>query len=113
VDQADPRAIAVVAPGRTGLWRRNASLLVLVVALPIGVASAGLIWLDVVRKLQKPEPVFIPKPPVVSGVVWSNRVFVDEAALKRWFAARHKSYASWERQHPAAAALLGTMSRSR
>lgn len=88
-------------------------MLVLLVVLPVGLASAGLIWLEVVRTLRKPDPVFVPKPPVVAGVVWSNRVFVDQAALKHWLAVRHKSYASWERQHRVAAALLATPSRSR
>ena len=36
---------------------------------------------------------------------------LDRAALKRWLAARHKSYAVWERQHPAAAATSAPTSR--
>jgi hypothetical protein len=81
-------------------------MLVLIVALPLSVAAAGFIWVDVATKLRKPDPVFVPKPPVVSGVVWSNRVFIERAAFRRWLAARHLSYVEWERAHPAAAALL-------
>jgi hypothetical protein len=81
-------------------------MLVLIVALPLSVAGAAFIWVDVARTLHKPDPVFVPKPPVVSGVVWSDRVFTDRAAFRRWLAARHVSYVEWERAHPAAAALL-------
>ena len=105
--------MAAVAPGRARRWRRSASTLVLVVGLPLGAASAGLIWLDVAHKLHKTHPVSTPGPPVVVGVAWSNRVFVDRAALKRWLAARHLSYAVWERKHPEAAAALARRTRSR
>ena len=88
-------------------------MLVLAVALPVATAIAGVIWLDVVRKLHKSEPVSAPGPPAVVGVVWSNRVFVDRGALKRWLAAHQGSYPVWEREHPAAAALLAARSRSR
>ena len=113
MDHVDPRAIAAVAPRRARRWRRSASILLLVVGLPVGTASAGLIWLDVAHKLHKTHPVSTPGPPAVVGVAWSNRVFVDRAALKRWLAARHKSYAVWEREHPQAAAVLARRSRSR
>jgi hypothetical protein len=76
------------------------------VALPLSAATAGFVWVEVATKLSKPDPVFVPKPPVVNGVVWADRVFVDRAAFRRWLAARHLSYAEWERAHPAAAALL-------
>jgi hypothetical protein len=106
VEHADPRAIAGVAQGPSGPWRRRWSTLVLAVILPCAVATVGLVWLEVAKTLRKPDPVFVPKPPVVSGVVWSNRVFVDRAALRRWLAARHLSLEAWERTHPAAARLL-------
>ena len=109
VDHADPRAIAAVAQDRTHRHRR--STVVLIVALCLIVPTAAFIWVDVARKLSKPEPVFVPKPPVVSGVVWSNRVFIERAAFRRWLAARHVSYAEWERAHPAAAALLRSRPR--
>jgi hypothetical protein len=83
----------------------------LIVALPLIVATAAFVWVDVARKLSKPKPVFVPKPPVVSGVVWSDRVFIDRAAFRRWLAARHLSYVEWERAHPNAAALLRSRPR--
>jgi hypothetical protein len=86
-------------------------MLVLIVVLIASAATAGFVWVEVAKKLRKPEPVFVPKPPVVSGVVWSNRVFIDRAAFRRWLAARHLSYAEWERAHPAAAALLRSRPR--
>ena len=86
-------------------------MLVLVVVLPFGVAIAAVIWFQVARTMHKPEPVFVPRPPVVSGVVWSNRVFVDRAALRRWLVARHLSLVAWERAHPSAAALLRARER--
>ena len=113
VDHVDPRAIAAVAPRRAGRWRRGASILVLVVGLPAAAASAGVIWLDVAHKLHKTPPVSTPGPPAVVGLAWSNRVFVDRTALKRWLAARHQSYAVWERKHPEAAAVLARRSRPR
>jgi hypothetical protein len=109
VDHVDPRAIAAVAPGRARRWRRSASILL----LPVAAASAGVIWFEVAHKLHKADPISTPGPPVVAGVAWSNRVFVDQAALKRWLAARHQSYAVWEREHPQAAAVLARRSRSR
>jgi hypothetical protein len=106
VDHADARAIAAVAPNRASRWRRRRSMLVLLVAFPLTVAIAALVWVEVARTLRNPDPLFVPKPPVVSGVVWSDRVFVDRAAFRRWLAARHLSYVEWERAHPNAAALL-------
>jgi hypothetical protein len=113
VHHADPRAIAAMAPGSAGRWRRTVSVLVLLVAFPAAVAAAALIWFDVARKLGTTHPVSTPGPPAVAGVAWSNRVFVDRAALKRWLATRHRSYAIWARQHPGAAAVLGPRSASR
>lgn len=109
VDHAPSRAIAAMVEDRP--LRRRGKAVVLVVALLLILATAGFVWVEVARKLSKPEPVFVPKPPVVSGVVWSNRVFTDRAALRRWLAARHLSYVAWERAHPAAAALLRSRSR--
>lgn len=86
-------------------------MLVLIAVMLACAATAGFVWVEVAKKLRKPEPVFVPKPPVVSGVVWSNRVFIDRAAFRRWLAARHLSYVEWERAHPAAAALLRSRPR--
>lgn len=81
-----------------------------VLLLAVAVAAATT-WLKVARTMRDADPVPVPKVPRVTGVVWSNRVFVDAASLRRWLNARDKSYTVWARNHPRALALLARRSR--
>jgi hypothetical protein len=68
--------------------------------------AAGVTWLSVIRTIQDPDPLSIPKQPRIAGIVWANRVFVHEGSLKRWLETRGHSYAVWARKHPHAVAVL-------
>jgi hypothetical protein len=89
-------------------WSRRTLAAVLLLA--VGVAAVTT-WLQVAKTMRDADPVPVPKVPRVTGVVWSNRVFVDAASLRRWLIARNKSYTVWARNHPRALALLARRSR--
>jgi hypothetical protein len=82
-------------------------LAVLVAAVLAAVAT----WFEVAKTMRDPDPVAVPKLPRVTGIVWSNRVFVDAATFRRWLAAHDASYTVWARNHPGALALLARRPR--
>jgi hypothetical protein len=95
----DARAVPDV---RSAGWRRTAVIPILLAVL----VAAGATWFQVVRTIRDPAPLSIPDRPPIAGIVWSNRVFIHERALKRWFETRGLSYAVWARNHPRAVELL-------
>jgi hypothetical protein len=102
VHAADARAVPEVRPERAGGWRRKATFPLMSLVL----VAAALTWLQVVKTIRDPDPLSIPERPQIAGIVWSNRVFIHERALERWFETRGRSYAAWARNHPRAAAVL-------
>jgi hypothetical protein len=102
VHAANASAVSDVRPERAASWRRKAVLPAMLLVL----AAAAVTWLQVVRTIRDPDPLTIPARPPVAGIVWSNRVFIHERSLKRWFQAHGRSYAVWARNHPRAVAVL-------
>jgi hypothetical protein len=79
--------------------------------LVVAVFAALVTWLEVAKTMRDPDPVAVPKLPRVTGIAWSNRVFVDAATFRRWLAAHNASYPVWARNHPGALAMLARRPR--
>jgi hypothetical protein len=85
----------------------------ILVVLVVAVAAAVVTWLEVAKTIRHPDPLSIPDRPPIAGIVWSNRVFLDERALERWLEARGRSYVVWAHKHPSAVAILSGRPQSR
>jgi hypothetical protein len=71
----------------------------------IALLAAVAPWFFVVRTLQRAEPVKIPTRPQKS-LVWGDRVFSSQTAMRRWLRSRGASYDVWLAAHPTGAAVL-------
>jgi hypothetical protein len=87
-------------------WRSSAVTPALLLLLAAAIAAAGVTWLKVAKTIRHPDPLAIPDRPPIAGIVWSNRVFLDQQALEKWLEAHGRSYADWARKHPDAVTLL-------
>jgi hypothetical protein len=87
-------------------WRSWAVTPALLLVLTVAIAAAGVTWLKVANTIRHPDPLAIPDRPPIAGIVWANRVFLDQRALERWLEGHGRSYDVWARKHPAAVALL-------
>jgi hypothetical protein len=73
-------------------------------AVAIGAAVVAVPWGFAFQKLLTPRPVASSDAP--SAIVWGDRVFSGQRALKGWLTARGVSYHNWVREHPAALAVV-------
>jgi hypothetical protein len=88
---------------RSRRWHRRALAALLLAAIAV---AAVLTWLRVAHVIRHPHPVKVTRQPRVSALVWSSRVFVDQATFKAWLGRRDVPYAEWARRHPRAVAIL-------
>jgi hypothetical protein len=110
VSRADTRAVESIVRPRAVTWPRRTLVLALLVAVAVAAAAT---WLEVAKTMHDADPVPAATVPRITGVVWSNRVFVDAATFRRWLAARDVSYTVWARNHPGALARLAQRPRRR
>jgi hypothetical protein len=78
------------------------------VALAV-VAAAAIVWVRTARVLSDGRPVPVANVPQPDAVAWHGRVFRSERDLAAELRREGRSYGTWSRNHPAAAALLASL----
>jgi hypothetical protein len=79
----------------------------------LAVVVAAVVWASFARTLSNASPVPVADVPQTNAVVWRHRVYQSRAALTRDLNRVGKTYASWAKNHPAAASFLVSLERSR
>lgn len=72
---------------------------------------AVLVWVIFAHVLADATPVPVADVPQPNAIVWYGKVFQSEPAFRAELAREGRTWPTWSRNHPAAAALLGSLGR--